>query len=318
MKRSLLSETGKGCRRMQEVTEASIDSYGTNNASLANITALVNSSWEEQNLLNGHLEDIRREYENAKEILRRAREDYYTAFRAIPTRPKRIAGLIISGLVGGLVVGGLLSSGGDRPTPSIDNTVFQDAMERAGLALKNLREAEAKYDLWYSRMIEKQNKLAATIVQLSQLQMNQFDHKTIIDILVSATKEINEIQKQWSNMTRFFTILAMRAEATQDIVLHSFIDTIKETVLNNGVLDDADREFFVLEMLDTVDQIEQEAHLLYIMAKTYYDVSNQYVLTQVSGVAGLAIIQTDDERQARMIQLAQDTLSTSAKVSRMA
>jgi predicted transcriptional regulator len=306
---------------LQEVTEVSIDSYGSNTASLANITMLVNNSLDEQQLLNVHLEDIRKEYENAKEILRRAREDYYAAFHAIPTRPKRFVGVIVGGLIGGIVggaLGGLFSGGGNKPPPPIDNTAFQNAKEKAELALKNLREAEAKYDEWYSRMIEKQNKLTAIIVQMSQLQMNQFDHKTTINILVSATKEIAEIEKQWSKMTRFFSILAMRAEATRETVLYEFIDTIKNVTLINGVLDDADREFFVLQMLDTADEIEQGAHLLYIMAKTYYDVSSQYMLSQISGISALAVIQTDDERQARMTQLAQDTLSTSAKVSRMA
>jgi hypothetical protein len=42
------------------------------------------------------------------------------------------------------------------------------------------------------------------------------------------------------------------------------------------------------------------------------------MINQIAGLAALAVIQTDSEREACMQQLAQDTLSTSAKVSRMA
>ncbi|CAF1198861.1 unnamed protein product [Adineta steineri] len=305
-------------RLLQEVTEVTVDSYGVNNASLTNITILVNSSLNEQDLLNDHIQSIREDYENAKRNLQKAREDYYNAYHAIPVRPKRFVGMIVAGFIGGMVggaLGGLF--GGNKPPPPIDNTAFQNAKETAELALKNLQNAEKEYDKWYSSMLENQNKLAGIIIQMSQLQMSQTDYKTTIDILVSAVKEINEIQTQWERMTRFFSILAMQAEATRETILHEFVDTIKNVTQNNGLLDDADREYFVFLMQDAVEDIEQAAHLLYTMSKTYCDVSNQYMMGQISGISRLAVIQTDSERQTYMAQLAQDTLSTSAKVSRM-
>ncbi|CAF4095484.1 unnamed protein product [Rotaria sordida] len=229
--------------------------------------------------------------------------------------------LFAAGAIGALAGGSLScifsSCGGSRPQP-IDNTAFQNAKQKAELALQNLREAEAAYDKWYSEMLQKQNKLTANIMQISQLNMNQTDYQTTINILVSATKEMAEIQNQWVNMTKFFSTLAIRAEATKEIVMHEFIDTIKEVTINNGLLDDADREFFVRAMRETADEIDRGAHLLYIMAKTYYDVNSQYMLNQIAGITGLSVTQTDSEREAKLKMLAQETLSTSAKASRMA
>jgi tetratricopeptide (TPR) repeat protein len=308
-------------RLLQEVTEITSGTYGYNTDELNDINNLVNNSIVEQNLLTSQLKDIRKRYEEARITLDKAREEYYKAYHAIPTRQKRFIGLLIGGFIGGMIggfLGCIFSSCGSKPHPPIDNRPFENAKEQAELALKALKEAEAKYDEWYSKMLEQQNKLAATIIQMSQLDMDQIDYKTTIDILIKATKEISEIQQQWSNMTRFFTSLTTRAEVTRETILYEFIDTIKNVTLIDGVLDTADREFFVLQMLDVADDIDRGAHLLYIMAKTYYDVSSQYMINQISGLAGLTVIQTDSERQARMQQLAQDTLSTSAKVSRMA
>ncbi|CAF3308434.1 unnamed protein product [Rotaria sp. Silwood2] len=301
---------------LQEITEITVGTYGYNQNELNYTIQLVNNLAGEQQTLNLQLEEIRTNYELARENLEKAREDYYNAFHAIPTRPKRIIGFLVGGLVGGFL-GCLISCGGSSPAP-IDNTAFQNAKDKAELALKYLMEAETKYDEWYSQMLEKQNMLTATIMQMSQLSMDQTDYQTTINILVHATTQITEIQKQWTNMTRFFSALAIRAEMTRETILYEFIEVIQNVIPTNGVLDDADREFFVLSMRDVADEIERGAHLLYIMAKTYYDVSGQYMLNQISEITGFAITQTDDEREARLKKLAQDTLSTSAKVSRMA
>ena len=71
-------------------------------------------------------------------------------------------------------------------------------------------------------------------------------------------------------------------------------------------------------MQETADEIDRGAHLLYLMATTYYDISKKYMINQISEMTGLVVIQTDSERQIRLKKLAQDTLDTSGKVSRMA
>jgi hypothetical protein len=155
-------------------------------------------------------------------------------------------------------------------------------------------------------------------MQMSQLEMDKINPQAIIDILVKATKEIIHIQTQWDKLIRFFSKLSIMAESTEETVLFEFIAVIDAMQLINGVLDDADREFYVSLLLDTADEIDRGAHLLYIMSKTYYDISSQYMVNQIAGISGLLLLQTNSERESYMKQLAQDTLSTSSKVSRMA
>ncbi|CAF1402853.1 unnamed protein product [Rotaria sordida] len=210
------------------------------------------------------------------------------------------------------------------PTPNyiyngeVDNTAFENAKKKAELALQRLKEAQGIYDQWYAKMLEKQNKLTGIIFQLSQLDMNTVDHQTVINILVSATKEVIHIQEQWDKMIRFFAKLSMQAEHTQQTILFEFIAVIQAADLASGMLDDADREFYVMLLLETANEIDRGAHLLYIMSKTYYDVSYQYMMSQIAGISRLILTQTNQERESLMKQIAQDTLSASARVSRMA
>jgi len=131
-------------------------------------------------------------------------------------------------------------------------------------------------------------------------------------------RKIVHIQTEWDKLIRFFSKLSIIAETTQETILFQFVSVIESTQLISGVLDDADREFYVLLLLDAADEIEQGAHLLYIMSKTYYDTSSRYMMNQIAAITGLILSQTDSERESLMKQLAQDTLSTSSKVSQMA
>ena len=318
----------------------------TSNA-LVTVNSLLANSTKEQELLNTQIDEMRKKFEFAREALQKAQQEYHAAFHAIPGRRKKpfggFIGNIVSGVVGGVsglvsgVVGGIsnvvggvfntvgciFSSCSSKPNGQpngqlIDNSVFTNAKEKAELALKRLKEAEEAYDKWYAQLQEKQNKLTANIVQLSQLDFEKVDHQTIINILIDAMKEIVEIQVQWSKMTGYFSKLVMRAEGTQDTILYEFIQVIEDTQAVSAVLDDADREFYVTLLLPAADDIDRGAHLLYLMAQTYYDVSQKYMMTQIAGISGLILTQTDAERTSRMKQIAQETTSTSAKVSRMA
>ncbi|UJR06841.1 hypothetical protein I4U23_011129 [Adineta vaga] len=313
---------------LHELTAVAQGTGASSSSELIIIGQLLANSTAEQDLLNVQIESIRQEFEAAREALQKAQKEYYEAYHAIPGRRKRFFGGFVASTLGSIVgsvvnvfsgalqtVGCIFASCGGRP---IDNTPFENAKKKAELALERLKQAQAIYDKWYTQMLEKQDKLTATIIQLSQLNMTNIDHQTIINILTSASQEIIHIQTQWDKMIRFFAKLSLQAEQTQGTILFEFIGVIEETEMASGVLDDADREFYVTLLLGTADEIDRGAHLLYIMSKTYYDISHQYIMTQIAGISQFLLPQTDTERENRMKQIAQETLSTSAKVSRMA
>ncbi|CAF1227740.1 unnamed protein product [Adineta steineri] len=95
------------------------------------------------------------------------------------------------------------------------------------------------------------------------------------------------------------------------------MDTIKNVTSMNSEFGAADRRFFVSKMLDTLIEVEQDAQLLYIMAKTYYDVSSAYIVPQTYNITRLLLLQTDDERHSAMTQLDKTLLFTSAEISQI-
>ncbi|CAF1330180.1 unnamed protein product [Adineta steineri] len=125
------------------------------------------------------------------------------------------------------------------------------------------------------------------------------------------------MQKQWNEIARYQYILTIRVETIRETVLYELMDTIKNVTSMNSQLSAADRKLFISKMLDTITEIEQDANLLYIMAKTYHDISSAYIASQIANVSKLLVLPTEDERQAAMTQLDQNLLFTSAEISQI-
>jgi hypothetical protein len=92
------------------------------------------------------------------------------------------------------------------------------------------------------------------------------------------------------------------------------IGAIKDAQAHNLLLDPTDREFFVEILSVTCQEVERGAHLLFIMSKTYYDISSVYMIDKIASMNTLLLLQTDAERTAQLRLLSSNTTSTSAEI----
>jgi hypothetical protein len=83
-------------------------------------------------------------------------------------------------------------------------------------------------------------------------------------------------------------------------------------------LEASDRELFVEMLSATSQEIERGAHLLFVMSKTYHDVSSEYMVNQIVGMNNLLYLQTDAERKAYLNSLSLNTTATSTKIIQLA
>ncbi|CAF3991419.1 unnamed protein product, partial [Rotaria sordida] len=168
------------------------------------------------------------------------------------------------------------------------------------------------------QQIAEQQKLAAIINRIAALDLDRLSEQEIVDILIEAILQMNQIKEQWSRLIQFFSKLSVQADSTQQIVIHEFIAAIKEAQANNLLLDPSDRELFVELLTITSQEIERGAHLLYVMSKTYFDVSSEYMINQITASGNLLLLQTDTERSTYLRSLSQNTTSISRRVTSLA
>jgi hypothetical protein len=95
------------------------------------------------------------------------------------------------------------------------------------------------------------------------------------------------------------------------------IGAIKEAQAHNLLIEPSDREFFVEILSITCQEIERGAHLLYVMSRTYYDVSSEYMINQIASMNTLLLLNTDTQRKAYLQSLSLNTTSTSTRIIRL-
>ena len=99
--------------------------------------------------------------------------------------------------------------------------------------------------------------------------------------------------------------------------MHELIGLINNAQEDQLLLSPTDREFFV-EILSVICQeIERGAHLLYVMSKTYFDISSEYMFNQIVGMQGFLLFQTDAERSFHLQSLASNATSTAAQIMQL-
>ena len=101
----------------------------------------------------------------------------------------------------------------------------------------------------------KLNTLAGIILQISQLDLKQTDYQSPVDILFSASNRIERnsvVEDEYDEL--FLSALVIKTEATRETALYEFIEAVKELTFISAVLNDADREFFVLFMQKIPDR----------------------------------------------------------------
>jgi hypothetical protein len=79
-------------------------------------------------------------------------------------------------------------------------------------------------------------------------------------------------------------------------------------------MDPNDREFFIEVLKITCHEVERGAHLLYVMSKTYYDISSEYMIDKIASMNTLLLLQTDTERSAYLRTLSSNITATSTQI----
>ncbi|CAF1154126.1 unnamed protein product [Adineta ricciae] len=309
------SETVEKFEKLQKVIEEIIRVILTTQTANTNLTANVTS--------------IKQLYDEKRKALEKAREEYWNAVNALPVphTGKSWFGGIVSSVWNTVtapiqVVGCILgqcSGNNNNPMPPapVDNTAFENAMAVVKHKLEELKRAEAEHDEYFQKQLGEQYKLAALIQQIASLNLDSIEPEKIVEILKQAFQEIQNLKTQWSEVRQFFESLSLQADSTKEIISSQFVNVIEQALAANAPLQDEDREFFVELVLTAAETIDGNAALLYIMAKTYYDISRLHMLHQISGIGRLLGLNDTNQRRQELRNLQNQTLVTSTKVTNM-
>ncbi|CAF3833673.1 unnamed protein product [Rotaria magnacalcarata] len=298
-----------------EIIEANTYTHSSQSNIVDKIQEQINAAKQDQAQLNSNMNSIKAQYEDARREMEKARQEYQVAFNAIPTFRgwfkkifRKIVNVVVSiityparilGCILGLCYNNQAAL---AAAAAAAETAKQNAIAKANHLLQVLQEAEKRHTAFAAQQAAEQQKIADMMKKIAALDLDRMSEQEIVDILIESILQMNQIKEQWGRL----------------IIVQDFIGAIKDAQASNLLIDASDREFFVEILSITCQEIERGAHLLYVMSKTYFDISSEYMINQIATINTLLLLQTNSERSSLLRSLSSNTTITSTKIIQLA
>ncbi|CAF1313407.1 unnamed protein product [Rotaria sordida] len=284
---------------------------------LQNETELTKNTTKE---LSEAINEETANYEAARQALEEARQEYHKAMMNVPGGEWNSYAWQVYASNRPAVT----CSGGWfwRACRSLRDEQFNEynaaAKWKAEQALQHLKEAEAESKKFFNNQVNKQNDMAAAIHQLASLNLAELSINQTIKVLLDAAQKISEVQTQWARITKFFSKLAVETGNTQKVIMENFLGVIADAETINKPLDPIDKMLYMTMLIEAATDIDRDSHLLFLMAKTYSDVSNEYMINQIAGISGFLTLQTNEEREAYLQSVSNKTETIASQIIQLA
>ena len=185
------------------------------------------------------------------------------------------------------------------------------------VTLDRLQKAEQRSDDIFQQLLEQQQQMKELMIRISQLDMTKINYEEIIQLLREAILLLSDIRVQWSRLVQFFSEISIRTQIAANETLAPFVDRMKE-VSSVDDITDSERTFYIDLLKGQAIDIHRQTFILYVMSRTYVDISNEFMMDKLSGLAKMLTMQTDPERNAAVQQLLKDSEEAQIKVQALA
>ncbi|CAF3916209.1 unnamed protein product [Adineta steineri] len=148
---------------------------------------------------------------------------------------------------------------------------------------------------------------------LSGMVSNIDDYYFLSEIEVYAI----DVQAKWYQLVELFIKFSDIAELIRKNTKQNFVNPVQQAQNGNGFNIEADRMAHMRTFIPSTITIDQLTHLLRMMADTYANISNEYMITQVAQIGPLLNLQTNSMRTTNHRDLFQKTVAQSVKVARL-
>ncbi|CAF1237540.1 unnamed protein product [Adineta steineri] len=126
-----------------------------------------------------------------------------------------------------------------------------------------------------------------------------------------------DVQVQWYLLVELFMKFSDIAELIRKNTKQNFMNPVQQAQDENGFSSEADRMAHIRTLIPSTITLDQLTQFLRMMAHTYVNVSNEYMVTQVTQIGSLLNLQTPLMWTTNHRDLFQKTVAQSVKVARL-
>ncbi|CAF1301709.1 unnamed protein product [Rotaria magnacalcarata] len=193
---------------------------------------------------------------------------------------------------------------------SSNNELFKAQLAQARLS--QLEKISVEHHTSSLALMDQVRVLSAKLVEY---QGRVVHLEEVVKMLREALHFLGLLRKNWHTLVEFFTNFSSRVTVGFGETLKTFLDTLSLT--NDPELIAVDRTN-ILELLNGNSvNLHRESYTLFIMARTYFDVSQRYLMPRLAGLSLMLLAENDDERKRLLTELHNNTLEVQAQVTKL-
>ncbi|CAF3850454.1 unnamed protein product [Rotaria sp. Silwood1] len=162
----------------------------------------------------------------------------------------------------------------------------------------------------YLALLGEMRKLSSQMVSIN---FTTIQYKEIVAMLEKALNLLGRLRVQWNEFVLFFTDMSIKIKNMIQGPLRRFLQISRTGSDTAGAI----RMQLISMLKDDTYGIHHEAYVLFVMSRTYYDVSSQHLMGRLAGLSQMLTAKTDEDRTNLMKSIEKDTNSTLAQVEAM-
>jgi hypothetical protein len=197
-----------------------------------------------------------------------------------------------------------LSTIGTTNTAAGDSS--QNEILKAQIAQKHLTEIRRRQDeqaAEYFKLLEGMRQINAKMISVD---LTTISYKEIIAMLKEAFTLLSQVQTQWHNFVAFFTKMS---EYIDDMIKGPVKRFLNVAAVGDN-LDLGMRRRIIDILKEDTFGIHRESYILFVMARTYHDVSSKYLMGRLSSLSSMLIARDKTQREELMNTLTRQTNQT--------
>lgn len=192
-----------------------------------------------------------------------------------------------------------IGKGNSGPADTSQNEVLQAQI--AQRTLTDMRRRQDEQTEEYLKLIDTLHKTSAKMMNIDLTTVN---YREIIVLLNDSFVLLAQIHAQWNDFVLFFTQMAVHIDNMVKGPLKRFLDVSSEGTNQNHA---ARMELIYTLKDETLYSIHVEAYILYVMARTYYEMSSKYFMSRLAGLSSMLITRDESQRNLAMHTLRNQT-----------
>uniref|UniRef100_A0A8C8VKH4 Uncharacterized protein n=1 Tax=Pelusios castaneus TaxID=367368 RepID=A0A8C8VKH4_9SAUR len=173
------------------------------------------------------------------------------------------------------------------------SSALQNAHLKVEQSRKMMKSTQDEYQRSYDNFKKQNDELMEIMSAMEKCKVQEIDFKTAKEMLIKGLEALGKVKEQWEKMIRFFQMISNLIDSCLSRDIKEFVSSVSDV----QKIENYSSKSFVIDIIYTqAFNASNVAHLVHMIAETYTEVSNKYLMDRVSSLGRLIAMEAKDPK----------------------